>query len=66
MSSALELESSADQFWWIKLHYSFNRQVHSSVYPWRVTYRGGGGDYSREAIILNIFVKEARLLEGGD
>ena len=27
---------------------------------------GGGGDYSREAIILNIFVKGGRLFEGGD
>ena len=25
---------------------------------------GGGGDYSREAIILNISVKEGRLIEG--
>ena len=28
--------------------------------------RGGGGDYSREAIILNISVKGGRLFEGGD
>ena len=29
--------------------------------------RGGeGGDYSREAIILNISVKAGRLFEGGD
>ena len=27
---------------------------------------GGGGDYSREAIILNIPIKGGRLLEGGD
>ena len=27
--------------------------------------RGGGGDYSREAIILNISVKGGRLFEGG-
>ena len=27
---------------------------------------GGGGDYSREAIILNISVKGGRLFEGGD
>ena len=26
----------------------------------------GGGDYSREAIFLNIFVKGGRLFEGGD
>ena len=25
---------------------------------------GGGGDYSREAIILNISTKEGRLIEG--
>ena len=29
---------------------------------WR---EGEGGDYSREAIILNIFVKGGRLFEGG-
>ena len=28
--------------------------------------RGGGGDYSREVIILNISVKGGRLFEGGD
>ena len=28
--------------------------------------RAGGGDYSREAIILNISVKGGRLFEGGD
>ena len=27
---------------------------------------GGGGDYSREAIISNISVKGGRLIEGGD
>ena len=27
---------------------------------------GGGGDYSREAIILNLSVKGGRLFEGGD
>ena len=27
---------------------------------------GEGGDYSREAVILNISVKEGRLFEGGD
>ena len=27
---------------------------------------GKGGDYSRQAIVLNISVKEGRLFEGGD
>ena len=30
---------------------------------WR---EGGGGDYSREAIIVNILVKGGLLFEGGD
>ena len=28
--------------------------------------KGGGGDYSREAIIVNILVKGGLLFEGGD
>ena len=32
---------------------------------WR-EWGGGGGDYSREAIIVNILVKGELLFEGGD
>ena len=51
-----------DQLCWITLHFNFQLDREGIKGREDSERRGGGGDYSREAIILNISVKE----RGGD
>ena len=65
ISSASELESSSLINFARSLHFTDRERIKEREDGKR-SCRGGGGDYSREAIILNISDKGGRLFEGGD